>query len=217
MSFWAFAAGALSFIGQRRTNRQVEQMAANRHQVEVEDLRAAGLNPILSATGSGAPMPNIQNPWSPAVQAGSQVYSAQSTAEMQSTQSELNRLKGEIMAPLADVASIARRLTASLGRVLGRYNDSDLDGAISAGLDTAIATIKKAVKEGGEVATQVATEFQKLIDEVRRTGKEIDYQLNIEYPRKWEHFKREVHKVLKSPFEYDEHHYDQQDWEGVAP
>jgi hypothetical protein len=58
----------LGFIGQERANSAnsnearynrdfQERMTRNRHQYQVEDLRQAGLNPILSAT-NGAPVPS---------------------------------------------------------------------------------------------------------------------------------------------------------------
>lgn len=67
---WAEAAGAVANLGSSAVSayfswKHQKEVMKNRHQWEVEDMRKAGLNPILSATGgSGAAgnAPVIQAP-----------------------------------------------------------------------------------------------------------------------------------------------------------
>lgn len=57
----SLAASGLSWANQRRSERWQERQANSAHQREIEDLRRAGLNPILSGTGGrGAGMASVQ-------------------------------------------------------------------------------------------------------------------------------------------------------------
>lgn len=59
---------ATSLFGGERANRFERSLAGRAHQIEVADLRAAGLNPILSGTGGGgAPVPSQEDTLTPAI------------------------------------------------------------------------------------------------------------------------------------------------------
>lgn len=76
-------------------NRNWQAMMSNTaHQREVQDLRAAGLNPILSALGNGASTPSggmatMQNPVEGAISSAQQ-------ARQLNSQLELNQKEGEV-------------------------------------------------------------------------------------------------------------------------
>lgn len=77
------------------------QLAAENtaHQREVNDLRTAGLNPILSAHGQGAGTPNFDTPdgssLADAVDTGINIYTAKKSAENQTKQADASKETAE--------------------------------------------------------------------------------------------------------------------------
>lgn len=135
-------ASAMMSSRQAKKNRKFqERMARHAHRYEMEDLRKAGLNPILTGKyggaatpgGSMAPVPDLSGVAANAAGAGARLTEAKSSKELRSKQEELiGKQQDQIQADIelkeaqarkADAEAVAAGRWEPVGRVGGRFGE----------------------------------------------------------------------------------------------
>ncbi|QCS37080.1 DNA pilot protein [Tortoise microvirus 50] len=163
----AGASALASSASQRSANKANENLAEkqnqwnvynykNRHQWEVEDLKAAGLNPILSAQGSAGGVPSTSHnaakgvEYSHSANVYTNLYAAQKQASAQEAQAKAAEKQAEAALINANSAADLRRQQVSESLVLTPAREEELKSSSAAArqqIEASKAAIEIATKE----------------------------------------------------------------------
>ena len=172
----AIASGGASLLGGVLQNSSAKSIATNNnataielantaHQREVKDLLAAGLNPMLSAGGSGSPTPSMQaapvsNVVSPAISSALAVASAKAQLENMKETNENIRADTNLKNAMNEKAfyetvnsQLQQPLIAAQARAA---TNSARSSAVQADADEFMGSLTKELQAGGAAASTFA-------------------------------------------------------------
>ena len=115
----AQAVNSANIANSRWLNNESVELANTAHQREIVDLRAAGLNPVLSVSGNGSPVPSLQSPnlTNPGESVASAISSAsraagQQVANLALTKAETDALNLEVVQNAERTSAVKARAAA---------------------------------------------------------------------------------------------------------
>ena len=170
--------GALSSKGAKDTNEQSIDFQKKRHQYEVEDLKKAGLNPILSAGQSSAPnVPQLKNPgeaWGEATK--NTMANASSALDLDIKEQQVKNLELQAQQTAAvtqginyqnDVLHHQKGVEEKKWRIL----DGLADDAMKV-YDFTVGNVKEGLGSAGEVSKEMYKRFVGYNDDLMNSAKQ---------------------------------------------